>query len=123
MRFTFHDLPPPLSACFKNVSGAGRAATPRYKRWQSDVHYHVRAYHPHHIGKPDLVSFPGKVVVTYAIVRPDNRRRDLDNLLKALNDALVKMHIIEDDSKIFDLRIYYIKDAVWPVTVSIAPYV
>lgn len=39
--------------------------------------------------------------------RPDNRRRDLDNLLKATLDALTHSAVYEDDSQIVDLRIYW----------------
>ena len=36
---------------------------------------------------------------------PDKRRRDLDNLLKPILDALVDYGAIEDDSQVDDLRI------------------
>ena len=36
---------------------------------------------------------------------PDRRRRDLDNLLKAANDAMQAARVFEDDSQIVDLRI------------------
>jgi crossover junction endodeoxyribonuclease RusA len=36
---------------------------------------------------------------------PDNRRRDLDNMLKAALDALTYAGVWEDDSQIDDLRI------------------
>ena len=36
---------------------------------------------------------------------PDNRRRDLDNLYKALLDALQAARIYDDDSQIDDLQI------------------
>lgn len=36
---------------------------------------------------------------------PDNRRRDLDNLLKAMLDALTHGGVWEDDSQVEDLRI------------------
>ena len=36
---------------------------------------------------------------------PDNRKRDIDNLLKPLLDSLVEYGAIPDDSMIFDLRI------------------
>ena len=46
---------------------------------------------------------------TYCVVinvrPPDKRKRDLDNLLKPILDALVDYGAIEDDSMIDDLRI------------------
>jgi crossover junction endodeoxyribonuclease RusA len=36
---------------------------------------------------------------------PDRRRRDLDNLLKAVQDALAHAGVYDDDSQIVDLRI------------------
>lgn len=45
--------------------------------------------------------------VTIEAWRPDNRRRDLDNLLKAALDALAYAGVYEDDSQIRDLRIYW----------------
>jgi crossover junction endodeoxyribonuclease RusA len=39
--------------------------------------------------------------------RPDRRKRDLDNLLKAVLDSLAHAGVFEDDSQIVDLRIYW----------------
>jgi crossover junction endodeoxyribonuclease RusA len=36
---------------------------------------------------------------------PDNRRRDLDNLNKAMLDALQKANLYDDDSQIDDLQL------------------
>lgn len=47
-----------------------------------------------------------KVRLVVAAHMPDERRRDLDNLLKAANDALQAARVFEDDSQITDLRIY-----------------
>lgn len=46
-----------------------------------------------------------KVRLSIEAVMPDNRRRDLDNLLKAANDAMQAARVFEDDSQIVDLRI------------------
>jgi crossover junction endodeoxyribonuclease RusA len=48
-----------------------------------------------------------RAVVTIQAFRPDNRRRDLDNLLKAVLDALTAAEVWDDDSQITDLRIYW----------------
>jgi crossover junction endodeoxyribonuclease RusA len=47
----------------------------------------------------------GKLAVHIAAHPPDRRRRDLDNVLKALLDALTHTGIWADDSDIDDLRI------------------
>ena len=39
--------------------------------------------------------------------RPDRRRRDLDNLLKALLDSMTHAGVMDDDALIEDLRIYW----------------
>jgi crossover junction endodeoxyribonuclease RusA len=45
--------------------------------------------------------------VTIEAWRPDRRRRDLDNLLKATLDSLAHAGVFEDDAQIVDLRIYW----------------
>ena len=52
----------------------------------------------------------GPVKVVIEAWRPDNRRRDLDNLLKAVLDSLGHAGIYIDDSLIVDLRIYWAPD-------------
>ena len=51
--------------------------------------------------------FEGKLKVVIQAYRPDNRKRDLDNLLKATLDALTKAGVWADDGLIVDLRIYW----------------
>lgn len=50
-------------------------------------------------------SLSGRLKVEMVIYNPDNRRRDLDNIQKALLDALVVSRVIEDDSNIDELHI------------------
>lgn len=45
-------------------------------------------------------AIKGLVEASYVFGKPDNRKRDLDNLFKAPNDLLVAHGIIEDDSHI-----------------------
>ena len=45
------------------------------------------------------------LAVTIDVTFPDRRKRDLDNILKALLDALQHAGVYEDDSQIKDLRI------------------
>lgn len=54
--------------------------------------------------------YEGKMRVEIQAWRPDNRRRDLDNLLKAVLDACTHAGVWVDDSNIVDLRIYWAED-------------
>jgi crossover junction endodeoxyribonuclease RusA len=52
-------------------------------------------------------NYVGKLQVEIQAFRPDNRRRDLDNLLKAVLDGCTHAGVWQDDSNIVDLRIYW----------------
>ena len=54
--------------------------------------------------------FTGIIKIEYEVYKPDNRKRDLSNLLKVLDDFLVANKIIEDDSKIHDFRMFWSKE-------------
>ena len=51
--------------------------------------------------------YEGKLRVVIEAWKPDNRRRDLDNLLKAVLDSLTHAGVWSDDGNIVDLRIYW----------------
>lgn len=51
--------------------------------------------------------YTGKLRVVIEAWRPDNRKRDLDNLLKAVLDSLTHAGVWEDDGNIVDLRIFW----------------
>ena len=57
-----------------------------------------------------VVHFKKPLRVEIEAWRPDKRRRDLDNLLKATLDGLAHAGVYEDDSQIVDLRIFWAKD-------------
>lgn len=57
-----------------------------------------------------VAHFTGPLRVEIEAWRPDKRRRDLDNLLKATLDGLCHAGVYDDDSQIVDLRIYWAKD-------------
>jgi crossover junction endodeoxyribonuclease RusA len=50
-------------------------------------------------------ALSGRVAVTVTAYPPDKRKRDLDNVLKALLDALTHGGLWADDEQIDDLRI------------------
>ena len=87
--------PPSTNNLFVN-KGRGRTKSERYAKWRVDAHWQIKL-HPG-------ARFSCPVVVEIILGKPDNRRRDLDNALKAPLDALVDMHVIVDDSLIQEIR-------------------
>ena len=78
--------PPAVNNLYINVR-RGRVASPRYRDWMETALACLPRTH-----------IPGGVRVTITAYRPDRRRRDLDGILKAPLDCLVKGGVIEDDS-------------------------
>lgn len=64
-------------------------------------------------------TFTGPVAVEIKANRPDNRKRDLDNVLKASIDALTHCKIWIDDSQIVDLRIFWAEEKGGFLTVKV----
>jgi crossover junction endodeoxyribonuclease RusA len=46
----------------------------------------------------------GMLAVDVEFILPDNRKRDMDNLLKSLWDILQRAKVIEDDGHIYELQ-------------------
>lgn len=80
--------PPTTNNLFANA-GKSRRKTPAYKAWIELASTRIKASHRQNIGAYSM---------SIAVKRPDNRRRDLSNLEKALSDLLVAHGVIKDDS-------------------------
>ena len=84
-------LPPSANGIWRvGRSGVHRSA--RYRSWQVDAGWELKAQRPGRV--------EGPVEVTINAGRPDNRRRDADNLCKGLLDLLQAHKVIENDSKV-----------------------
>lgn len=59
------------------------------------------------------------VKVEIKAYRPDRRRRDLDNILKALLDSMTHAGVMKDDALIEDLRVYWADEVGGMVKVTI----
>jgi crossover junction endodeoxyribonuclease RusA len=94
--------------------------TARYKAWIATAEYELFKQWPV-VGQPGVILAP--ISVTYRLVRPDKRKRDLGNLEKGLSDILVSTGIIGDDSQIEDLRLLWVEsvDAVQIDIMEIEP--
>lgn len=84
-------FPPPANNLYINARGGhGRYLSPRYREWQAEAAGMIKQQRPGRVFGP----FRVEIVLT----RPDKRKRDIDGLIKALLDALVKGGIVKDDS-------------------------
>lgn len=83
--------PPSLNRYWRNV--AGRTLISRDGRaYRSAVAWSVPAIHKQRM--------EGRLLVTIAASPPDRRKRDLDNMLKAVLDSLSHAGVYVDDSQI-----------------------
>lgn len=107
-------FPPPLHACFTNAKGKGRVTTPRYKSWQTEALWSIKAQKARPVD--------GEVSISVGLVAPDKRPRDAGNLDKAILDTIVKAGIIQDDSNKYVRRLSFewLADGE-PVTILIQP--
>lgn len=77
-----------------------------YKDW------HVEAYAAY-LRQPRPRPITGPVRLDIALGKPDRRRRDVSNYVKALEDFIVKdARVLEDDSQVEDLHVYWCTETV-----------
>ena len=91
-------LPFPISvnALYKNKL-KGRAKSERYRTWANAVGWDIKAQ------KQTPIS--GWYSLTVILSENDNRRRDPDNFVKCVSDALTEHGLIEDDSLCVSLNV------------------
>ena len=111
MSNTVVTLPFPVStnSLYRNLRGKGRVKTERHRTWRRAAGWDLEHQKP--------PSVEGPVALDIALGRPTNQdgtpskvRRDLSNLIKCLEDLLVDHGVIEDDSLVQDLRVYWAED-------------
>ena len=76
----------------------GRYISPQGKSFRDLVYWSVRE-------QDGAQGLTGRLRVTLHFTLPDKRRRDLDNVLKPLFDALGAAGVYEDDSQIDELHV------------------
>ena len=91
-------IPPSVNNLFVNKRTGGRVKAAAYKAWLAEAWWEIKLQRPPH--HPPLVT-----CLRVLIEAPLGQNRDLDNALKPILDALVKMGVIADDSLVDDLRI------------------
>ena len=88
--------PPTTNNLFIN-RGRKRIKSSEYRAWSELCTWQIKQQKP-----PKVV---GPYAVDIVVKRPDRRKRDISNLIKALEDALVENGIVEDDSLCQELTI------------------
>lgn len=113
--FSLPLFPPTVNNLFANAAGGGRFKTRDYASWCRSIDGFLQTACRSATGTATRPKLRGPVAVDYVVARPDKRRRDLDNLLKALNDILTRNWIIEDDALIERLAISWApRSLAWP---------
>ena len=98
-------FPPSVNTLFANRKG-GRFKTEKYKTWIDEAGWMIKTQRDRHNRHAGNVSF------TLFVRRPDNRRRDIDNLQKAVLDLIVRHRILADDSQIESSTVKWVYEAV-----------
>ncbi len=98
-------FPPSVNSLFRNVTGRdgkprGRVVTKKYKAWREEAAQALFEQEP-------IARFTGPISLTLALGRPDKRKRDISNLVKAVEDLIVTHGIIADDSDVQRLSVYW----------------
>jgi Holliday junction resolvase RusA-like endonuclease len=88
-------LPPSTNNLFANGKHGGRFKTDAYKQWLNDAGWELKTQRPQRVA--------GWVDIT--ILLPEAMRGDADNRIKPVLDLLVKQDLIDDDCKVYDLRV------------------
>ncbi len=117
LRYTL-PFPPTNNNLYANSSGGkryGRHMTKAHIEWRRDAGLSIL--------EQGRKSIKGQVVVYIALVAPDKRRRDVSNTIKAVEDLLVEMRVIEGDDNRYVQKVsaQWVDDGA-PCTVLIHEY-
>jgi len=82
--------PPSANSLWKYSGRSGVYRSPRYMQWLTAAGWEIKAQKPGHIR--------GNYFLRVDVERKDRRRRDIDNLIKSVSDALVQNGVVTDDS-------------------------
>ena len=102
-------LAPSVNALWR-ISGSRMYRTKVYKDWLEEAGWMIREQ------TKDMIE--GEYAL-HIRAQKTNKRRDLDNILKATSDLLVQMKIVEDDSQCVALAAEWAKLTSAPMVVTI----
>ena len=96
-------FPVPTNALYRKPVGSdgkryGKIKTKRYNAWLDEAGWRIVQQRP-------FQPTEGAYRLDITLQRPDKRKRDLDNLVKAISDLLVKQGVTPDDSEMVSLTV------------------
>lgn len=94
------NYPPSANRLWRNVNGKTLKSA-EYRSWLACMSLHLQTQRE----KPVDGAFTAHIMVN----RPDNRRRDIDNLVKPILDAVAASGVIENDSLCQKLTIEWVR--------------
>ncbi len=109
-------MPPSLWKLYRG-SGKNRSRSPEYKKWAGDAGWMLIAQRNRQ-GRHKRLD--GDVTVSVRAYREANKRRDLDNILKALLDLLTSTQTIKDDSQVVAIDARWVDEGV-PCELTVKP--
>ena len=89
-------VPPSTNALYRNVAGKGRVRTERYVTWANAAGWLIQAQ------RPDRV--PGRICLDISVQR-QRANSDISNRIKAVEDLLVALGVIDDDKNVDQVTI------------------
>ena len=93
-------FPPSVNRLWR-FSGPRMYRTKVYTEWADDAVRHLQQQQ----APSSPIDYP--VALELAVGRPDARKRDIDNVNKAVLDLLEHVQILENDHHVHDLRSYW----------------
>ncbi|MGC8853093.1 MAG: RusA family crossover junction endodeoxyribonuclease [Hydrogenobacter sp.] len=90
-------VPVPKSNRYVRKKGGRVFKPPRVKNWEVRALWEISQQYK---GEP----LEGKLSMEVLLVLPNNRKRDIDNMLKSLWDILEKAKVIKNDNQIYEIR-------------------
>jgi Holliday junction resolvase RusA-like endonuclease len=87
-------FPPTINDYYGNRKGGGRYLNPKAKNYLEKMPMVIKSL-------TKRVKLKGKIKIDYLFACPDNRKHDIGNLYKGLDDAIEKSGLIENDNDIY----------------------
>lgn len=87
--------PPTTNTLYANAAKGGRVKSQRYRTWKVAAGWDIRQAKWSKVNGPVLLDLT---------VKRTNSRSDISNRIKAMEDLLVDMEVIDDDRNVMEVR-------------------